>query len=67
MAEIGVTLATRMCFAGHLWASPTFCVIPRCPFCAEEERERLVASGRKKTATIAALRGALTKAKARRG
>lgn len=66
MAEIAVILNTRTCFAGHLWASPNFCVIPRCPFCANEELARLVESVQHKTATIAALRGQITKLRASR-
>ena len=67
MSEIGVTLNTRTCYAGHIWASPTYCKIPRCPFCADADRELLAKESHHKAATIAALKGQITKLRRRRG
>ena len=67
MAEIGVTLNTRTCYAGHIWASPTYCFVPRCPFCAANDYDEVVKASQHKTATIAALKGQITKLRWRRG
>ena len=66
--EVTVTLRTQTCSSHHIYAVPCGAVYRSlCPLCAWDRQSEKNLRSDSKDRQIAALRGALTKAKARRG